>query len=99
PESPMVKMEMVSIVRRGMGGLGDPGAPFGYQEIEVGGEQASLSHSSVAGFDNGTVEPAGVPVDVEQPHTGGLILAISFGSMVALVAAISAVILWRVRRD
>lgn len=99
PESPMVKMEMVSIVRRGMGGLGYPGAPLGYQEIEVGGEQASSSHSSVAGFNNGTVEPAGEFVDVEQPRTGGLILAVSFGGMVALVAAVSAVILWRAKKD
>lgn len=99
PESPMVKMEMVSIVRRGMGGLGYPGAPFGYQEIEVGGEQAGSSHPSAAGFNDGTVEPAGELVDVEQPRTGGLILAVSFGSMVALVAAVSAVVLWRAKRD
>ncbi len=99
PESPMVKMEMVSIIRRGMGGLGDPGAPFGYQEIEVGGEQASSSHPSAAGFNNGTVGPAADLVDVEPPHTGGLILAISFGGMVTLVAAISAVVLWRAKRD
>jgi hypothetical protein len=37
PENPMVKMEMVSIVRRGMGGFDYPGVPFEYQEIEVGG--------------------------------------------------------------
>jgi len=36
PESPMVKMEMVSIIRRGMGGAAVPGVPFGYREIEVG---------------------------------------------------------------
>jgi len=99
PESPMVRMEMVSIIRRGMGGLGYPGAPFGYQEIEVGGEQANPSQPSAAGFNDGTVEPAGEPADLEQPPNGGVILAVSFGSMVALVAAISAVILWRVKRD
>ena len=38
PESPMIKMEMVSIIRRGMGGFAYPGVPFGYREIEVGGE-------------------------------------------------------------
>lgn len=35
PESPMVKMEMVSIIRRGMGGFSYPGVPMGYREIEV----------------------------------------------------------------
>jgi len=35
PESPMIKMEMVSIVRRGMGGFSYPGVPMGYREIEV----------------------------------------------------------------
>lgn len=38
PENPMVKMEMVSIIRRGMGGFDYPGVPFGYQEIEVSSE-------------------------------------------------------------
>jgi len=38
PESPMVKMEMISIVRRGMGGFSYSGVPFGYQEVEVGSE-------------------------------------------------------------
>jgi hypothetical protein len=38
PESPMVKMEMISIIRRGMGGFSSPGVPFGYQEIEVGSD-------------------------------------------------------------
>jgi hypothetical protein len=36
PENPMVKMEMISIVRRGMGGFDYPGVPLDYQEIEVG---------------------------------------------------------------
>ncbi len=36
PENPMAKMEMVSIIRRGMGGFDYPGVPFEYQEIEVG---------------------------------------------------------------
>ena len=40
PESPMIKMEMISIVRRGMGGAAVPGVPFGYREIEVGTEWA-----------------------------------------------------------
>jgi hypothetical protein len=40
PESPMVKMEMLSIVRRGMGGAAVPGVPFGYREIAVSDEPA-----------------------------------------------------------
>jgi hypothetical protein len=38
PESPMIKMEMVSILRRGMGGFAHPGMPLEYREIEIGGE-------------------------------------------------------------
>ncbi len=41
PESPMVKMEMISIIRRGMGGFSAPGIPFGYREVEVGSEVAT----------------------------------------------------------
>ena len=41
PESPMVKMEMISIIRRGMGGFSAPGVPFGYREVEVGSEVAT----------------------------------------------------------
>jgi hypothetical protein len=36
----MIKMEMVSIVRRGMGGFDYPGVPFEYREIEVGNDIA-----------------------------------------------------------
>ncbi|UCD49942.1 MAG: hypothetical protein JSW27_20730 [Phycisphaerales bacterium] len=43
PESPMVKMEMLSIVRRGMGGAAVPGIPFGYREIEVSDQPADAT--------------------------------------------------------
>lgn len=103
PESPMVKMEMVSIVRRGMGGLGYSDAPFGYQEIEVGGKQAGASYPSIPESNGVTVEPeaksAASGMDVEQPRTGGAVLAVSFGGMVVLVAAVSAVILLKAKRD
>ncbi|MEN6425163.1 MAG: hypothetical protein ABFE13_07360, partial [Phycisphaerales bacterium] len=111
PESPMVKMEMVSIVRRGMGGLGYSDAPFGYQEIEVGGERAEAPYPSIPESNHVSVEPEAKPavspalrssagrVDVEQPRVGGAILAVSFGGMVVLVAAISAVILLKAKRD
>jgi len=94
---------MVSIVRRGMGGLGDPGTPFGYQEIEVGGEQGGPSYPSVPESNSLTVEPetksAAGGMDVEPPRTAGVILAVSVGGMVVLVAAVSAAILLRAKRD
>ncbi|HNS20896.1 MAG TPA: hypothetical protein PKH24_10380 [Sedimentisphaerales bacterium] len=111
PESPMVKMEMVSIIRRGVSGLGDPGVPFGYQEIRVGGEQTGASYLSVSESNNTTSQPgtesvappapqavAG-QVDVDQPRMGGGVLAVSLGGMVVLVAAVSAAILLRAKRN
>ncbi|MBP7051754.1 MAG: hypothetical protein KBE65_12125 [Phycisphaerae bacterium] len=161
PESPMVKMEMVSIIRRGVSGLGDPGVPFGYQEIEVGGSEEGSSDlysstespdswpsrprlgkepvaqpppagkrtrspaapgwgkntpegggaTDVSESNHGTVEPGAEPaaapapqavtgpVDVEQPPMGGNVLAVSFGGMVVLVAAVSVAILLRAKRN
>lgn len=111
PESPIVKMEMVSIIRRGMGGFDDTDASFGYQEIEVGGEQAGPSHSSVAEFNSVAVEPGAESVifaapqtvagrvDVEEPRMGGFVLGVSLGGMIALVAVVSAAILWRAKKD
>ena len=51
PESPMVKMEMISIIRRGMGGFSAPGVPFGYREVEVGSEIATPIEFVEAGGD------------------------------------------------
>lgn len=112
PESPMVKMEMVSIIRRGMSGFDYPDAPFGYQEIEVGDERADSSYSSVSESSDApaasevrttpAAPSSGIAVvgsDVEPPRMGGVILAVSLGGMVGLVAAISAVILLRAKRD
>lgn len=111
PESPMVKMEMVSIVRRGMGRFDPSGAPFGYREIEVGGDRAGSSHPSVPEFNNATVEAEAKPAaasasqtavggaDARQAWGGAIVLAASFGGMVVLVAAVSTVILLRSRRD
>ena len=111
PESPMVKMEMVSIIRRGMGGFDDPGVPFGYREMEVGGESAGSSYPPIPESNDATVapeaEPAVAPLsqtatggaDVEQPRGGVSILAASLGGMVVLVAAASVVVLMRAKRD
>ncbi|MBN2271761.1 MAG: hypothetical protein JXN61_14175 [Sedimentisphaerales bacterium] len=35
PESPMIKMEIGSIIGRGMGGNAYPGTPYGYQELII----------------------------------------------------------------
>ena len=47
PENPMTKMEMVSIIRRGMGGFDYPGVPFEYREIEVGSDSVAAEGGSV----------------------------------------------------
>jgi hypothetical protein len=62
PESPMVKMEMVSIVRRGMGGAAVPGVAFGYREIEIGGEE--IEEEPVDSVD----EPIEVVEEDVTPH-------------------------------
>lgn len=112
PESPMVKMEMVSIVRRGMGTVGStpPEVPFGYREIEIGGEAENSPAPSAADSNDVTVtldeEPI-VPAVAPTPIDGlqddptpkvGIILAASLGGMVVLVAAISAVVLLRAKK-
>jgi hypothetical protein len=58
----MVKMEMVSIVRRGMGGLGPPnatyrvgdpfgypGVPFGYREVQIGDDEPQTVRQTTEG--------------------------------------------------
>jgi hypothetical protein len=47
PENPMAKMEMISIVRRGMGGFDYPGVPLDYQEIEVGTDSETTEGGGV----------------------------------------------------
>jgi len=59
PENPMIKMEMSSIIGRGMGGSSYPGVPFGYQELVV--ESESLN-------DDRQISPA----DVENTATPGV---------------------------
>jgi len=69
PESPMVKMEMISIVRRGMGGFSHPGVPFGYQEIEVGSEVAKPIEFVAEEDASEPVEPVEPvePMESEEP--------------------------------
>jgi hypothetical protein len=104
PESPMVKMEMVSIVRRGMGGFDYPGVPFGYEEIQVGADEEEPMTA-----DAGTLPilkeekpPSAImssrtEVRDRNPHLVG-ILGLSLGGMTVLVAAASVWILRRARK-
>jgi hypothetical protein len=105
PEDPMVKMEMVSIVRRGMGGFDGPSMPLGYREIQVGGDAAQDAGPIVGANDDSLVPP--VPSNpqsaIRNPKSkpGGWefrLLAVSLGGMAALVAVASAVIVLRARR-
>lgn len=47
PESPMVRMEMLSILRRGLGGTSSTEIPFGYREIEVVTEPAGVVDQTI----------------------------------------------------
>jgi hypothetical protein len=105
PEDPMVKMEMVSIVRRGMGGFDSPSMPLGYREIQVGDDAAQDAGPMVGANDDSLVPP--VPSNpqsaIRNPKSkpGGWefrLLAVSLGGMAALVAVASAVIVLRARR-
>jgi hypothetical protein len=96
PENPMTKMEMVSIVRRGMGGSDYPGVPFDYREIQVGGD---------ADDDRGQrTEDGGqktVPSSVFPPPSSGIVgqvLAGSLAGVVALVGLASLAVVLRARR-
>ena len=91
PEDPMVKMEMVSIVRRGMGGFDGPSMPLGYREIQIGGDAAEDAGQSEADV---TSNPQSA---IRNPQLTR-ILAASLGSMAALVATASVVIVLRARR-
>jgi len=90
PEDPMVKMEMISIVRRGMGGFDGASMPLGYREIQVGGDPVQDAAQITEGV-------ASNP----QSRQGGRefrILAVSLGGMAALVAIASMAIVLRARK-
>ncbi len=91
PEDPMVKMEMVSIVRRGMGGFDGLDMPLGYREIQVGGDASDdeIPEESPASTPNSALR---------TPHSEFNILAVSLGGMAALVGLASVVIVLRTRR-
>jgi hypothetical protein len=109
PENPMTKMEMVSIIRRGMGGFDYPGVPFEYREIEVGmeekgdGGQKAQDEGPRPEAQGTGVAPSPAP---QAPAQGtptsskvvGQVLAGSLAGMVALVGVASVVIVLRARR-
>jgi hypothetical protein len=104
PESPMVRMEMVSIVRRGMGGFDYPGMPLGYTEIQVGGAASENAERTTGDGEQTTLPPASDPQSAtRKPQSGESlgtvrILAASLGGISVLAAAASAVIILRARR-
>ncbi len=102
PEDPMVKMEMVSIVRRGMGGFDGMETPLGYREIQVGGD-IPQDAGPMVGANNDSPAPSNPPSAIRNPPleprgSEFRILAVSLGGMAVLVAMASVVIVVRARR-
>ena len=97
PEDPMVKMEMVSIVRRGMGGFDGMDTPLGYREIQVGGDAAQDTGELVEGV---APNPQSAIRSPQSEPSGSefRMLAVSLGGMAVLVAVASVVIVLRARR-
>ena len=91
PEDPLVKMEMVSIVRRGMGESGEVSMPLGYREIEVGSE---TTEDAVPAGESSAMNPQSA---IRNPQLT-TVLAVSLGGMAGLVAIASAVIILRAKR-
>jgi hypothetical protein len=106
PENPMAKMEMVSIIRRGMGGSDYPGMPFEYREIEVGSEAGQEAEdrgqkTEDRGQKTEDGEQKAAPSSVVRPPSSGMVgqvLAGSLAGMAALVGVVSLVIVLRARR-
>jgi len=91
PEDPLVKMEMVSIVRRGMGGFDGPSMPFGYREIQIGSDpEESMDEAAEAIASN----PQSA---IHNPHLTK-VLATSLGSMAAIVVIASILVVLRARK-
>jgi hypothetical protein len=104
PESPMVRMEMISIVRRGMGGFDYPGVPLGYEEIQVGGD--APQGEELPPDHDGQQSPATASNPqsaIRSPQFEGSgsvvrILAVSLGGISVLAAAASVAIILRAKR-
>jgi len=110
PENPMTKMEMVAIIRRGMGGSEYPSVPFDYREIQIGGDanEDGGQKTEVGGQrteDGGQRaedgKPKAVSPSVVQPPSSklvGQVMAGSLACMIALVGLASVVIILRAKR-
>ena len=103
PENPMTKAEMVSIVRRSMGGAGSPAATgdagessdypsvlVDYREIQVGGD---------AGQGEGQKTAPSSDVPPASSRIVGQVLVGSLAGVVALAVATSFVIILRARKQ
>ena len=98
PEDPMVKMEMISIVRRGMAGFEGLDMPLGYREIQIGSDANQGAGQTVE--EGVTSNPQS---EIQNPplERGGWefrVLAVSLGGMAVLVAVASVAIVLRARR-
>ena len=110
PESPMAKMEMVSIIRRGMGGFDYPGVPLEYREIEVGSPEPQDGGQKMDDRGQRTEDREQKTGDGEQKATSssdirapssnvvGQVLVGSLAGMVALVGVVSLVVVLRARK-
>jgi hypothetical protein len=96
PENPMTKMEMISIVRRGMGGAEYPGVPFDYREIQVGGD-VEEDRGQKAGDGRQKIPP---PAIVSPPSSKvvGQVLVGSLAGVAVLAGVTSLVIILRARK-
>lgn len=71
PESPMIKMEIGSIIGRGLGGRGYPSSPFGYQELIIESETdfdepAVRDEVEREGLDGGVAESNDVGAEADE---------------------------------
>ena len=113
PENPMIKMEMVSIIRRGMGGFAYPSMPLGYREMEVGEdipvvepelelepEPNDVAHELEEVLPAVVSLPAPIQAEVDTGENGMdiRILAVTLGGMVLLVALGSLIVILRARK-
>ena len=99
PENPMTKMEMISIVRRGMGGSDYPGVPFDYREIQVGGD-AEEDRGQKTPAENPKSEIRSPKLDAGLPSSRiiGQVMVGSLAGVAVLAGVTSLLIVLRARK-